>query len=31
MEGQKMQAKVWKEMIGVLKDKDPEVSKIAGL
>jgi hypothetical protein len=31
MEGQKMQARVWKEIIGVLKEKAPKVSKIARL
>jgi hypothetical protein len=31
MAGQKMQAQVWKEIIDVLKDKDPEVSRIVRL
>jgi 23S rRNA maturation mini-RNase III len=31
MAGQKMQARVWKEIIEVLKGKEPEVSKIAKL
>lgn len=31
LQGEKMQAQVWKEIIGVLKEVDPEVEKIAGL